>query len=153
MSFAPDQLEELEIGCEIWRIRGDNWNGTMCRWPNGRGAVMTGSDSNWGDWQEPPRSCEHKGDYLRLDDPGCDWQTIWVDETGIEWFEVKVDEDYDLEKDDSFWWELEELRPALKARFDENSRIMVTALEYAAMQQMSGWGDGLDHAPNPIKLV
>ena len=74
MSFAPDQLRELEIGCEIWRISGDNWSGSMCRWPNGRGAVMTGSDSNWGDWE---------GDTLLLDDSDPDAR-IRVDVDGEE---------------------------------------------------------------------
>ena len=74
MSFAPDQLEELEIGCEIWHISGNGWSGSMCRWPDGRGAVMTGSDSNWGDWD---------GDTLVLDDTDPDAR-IRVNEDGEE---------------------------------------------------------------------
>jgi len=66
MSFAPDQLAELEIGCGIWHIEGEGWSGSMCRWPDGRGAVMTGSDSSWGDWE---------GDTLLLDDSDPDART------------------------------------------------------------------------------
>jgi hypothetical protein len=73
-SFAPDQLRELEIGCEIWHISGEGWSGSMCRWPNGRGAVMTGGDSNWGDWE---------GDTLLLDDSDPDAR-IRVDVDGEE---------------------------------------------------------------------
>ena len=74
MSFAPDQLRELEIGCKIWHISGNGWSGSMCRWPDGRGAVMTGSDSNWGDWD---------GDTLVLDDTDPDAR-IRVNEDGEE---------------------------------------------------------------------
>jgi len=74
MSFACDQLRELEIGCEIWHISGEGWSGSMCRWPGGRGAFMAGGDSNWGDWE---------GDTLLLDDTDPDAR-IRVDVDGEE---------------------------------------------------------------------
>ena len=77
LSFAPDQLRELEIGCEIWHISGDGWSDSMCRWPDGRGAVMTGSDSNWGDWE---------GDTLVLDDTDPDAR-ICVSKDGEVWID------------------------------------------------------------------
>jgi|LakMenEpi03Aug12_release.lakeMendotaPanAssembly.Ray.scaffolds.fasta_scaffold37026_2 hypothetical protein len=75
MSFAPDQLRELEIGCEIWHISGEGWSGSMCRWPGGRGAFMSGSDSCWGEWD---------GGSLLLDDTDQDGKMITVDEDGEE---------------------------------------------------------------------
>ena len=47
----------------------------MCRWPDGRGAYMAGSDSCWGDWD---------GGSLLLDDTDQDGRTITVDEDGEE---------------------------------------------------------------------
>ena len=47
----PDQLAELEVGCETWPIGGNgDERGQMTVWPNGRGAVMRGGMSDWGDW-------------------------------------------------------------------------------------------------------
>jgi hypothetical protein len=87
MGFAPDQLAELEIGCEIWDVRGENgfgqsWTGTMCRWPNGRGAFESGSDSDWGDWE---------GDTLLIDDTDPDVRR-YIDSNGneVEVTEVKT---------------------------------------------------------------
>jgi len=75
ISFAPDQLAELEIGCEIWHISGEGWSGSMCRWPGGRGAFMAGGDSCWGEWD---------GGSLLLDDTDQDGKMITVDEDGEE---------------------------------------------------------------------
>jgi hypothetical protein len=75
MSFACDQLAELEIGCEIWHISGEGWSGSMCRWPGGRGAFMAGGDSCWGEWD---------GGSLLLDDTDQDGRMITVDEDGEE---------------------------------------------------------------------
>jgi len=66
---AIDQAERLEPGCETWGIiyRGGQ-RGQMTRWPDGRGAVCWGGDSDWGEWL---------GDDLHLDNGGIvdeDWQ-------------------------------------------------------------------------------
>ncbi|GAA5514755.1 hypothetical protein Dcar01_03516 [Deinococcus carri] len=46
-----DQGTELETGCETWGILyTGGQRGQMTRWPNGRGAVCFGGDSEWGDW-------------------------------------------------------------------------------------------------------
>lgn len=56
---ALDQAEALEPGCETWGITYDGGQrGQMTRWPNGRGAICRGGDSDWGDWD---------GDILILD--------------------------------------------------------------------------------------
>ncbi len=60
---AGDQAEELVPGCETWGIiyQPGNQRGQMTRWPNGRGAVCFGGDSQWGDWVD---------DKLHIDDTG-----------------------------------------------------------------------------------
>jgi len=60
--IAIDQRNELKVGCETWGIiyQGGQ-RGQMAVWPeDGRAAVMWGSDSQWGDWDETTRT-------LRLD--------------------------------------------------------------------------------------
>lgn len=55
---AIDQRDELKPGCETWAITG----GWMTVWPmEGRGAVMWGADSQWGEWDPNVRT-------LHLDD-------------------------------------------------------------------------------------
>jgi hypothetical protein len=57
--YALDQAEALEPGCETWGITcAGGQRGQMTRWPNGRGAICRGGDSDWGDWH---------GDTLILD--------------------------------------------------------------------------------------
>jgi hypothetical protein len=57
--IALDQRRELEPGCETWGITyAGGQRGQMTRWPNGRGAICRGGDSDWGDWD---------GDTLILD--------------------------------------------------------------------------------------
>ena len=75
MGFAIDQCNELEVGAKLWTVSGDNWSGSMGRWPNERGAVEYGGDSSWGDWH---------GDRLRLDGSGQNGEVIWVDVYGNE---------------------------------------------------------------------
>jgi hypothetical protein len=143
--FAPDQLSELEIGCEIWRIRGDNWNGTMCRWPNGRGAVMTGGDSNWGEWENDT--------FLKLDGTGERGTAIWIDSDGETWFEVVVDFEYSA---DDFWAELREEYPELAARFGEpltTKSVRIRESEYQNVQNLTGWAYGPEFALNPLYLI
>jgi hypothetical protein len=156
---AMDQVDELEIGCEIWDVTfkiGENWLcGEMARWPNDRGAFSAdGGQSDWGDWKSPPECCEYDEDCLLIDNEGDpDWIAKWVDDRGVEWVEVRIDEDYELPEGESYWWELEQLRPTLKAKFDARSRLMITVEEFDDMKQIKGWGDGPEHAPTPIKLV
>lgn len=51
-----DQAKRLEPGCETWGIIYDGGQrGQMTRWPNGRGAVAFGGDSEWGDWTRSPK--------------------------------------------------------------------------------------------------
>ncbi len=59
---AIDQRNELKAGCETWGITYEGGQrGQMTVWPEeGRGAVMRGADSQWGDWDETTRT-------LRLD--------------------------------------------------------------------------------------
>ena len=49
---AGDQASELVIGCETWGIiyQPGGQRGQMTRWPDGRGAVAFGGDSQWGEW-------------------------------------------------------------------------------------------------------
>ena len=75
MGFAIDQCHELTIGAKLWTISGDGWNGSMGRWPCGRGAFMAGGDSLWGDWHD---------DRLRLDETDQDGSIIYVDVYGNE---------------------------------------------------------------------
>lgn len=50
---APDQAAELDYGCEVWPITYQGGQaGCMTRWPNGRGAIETGGDSDWGTWED-----------------------------------------------------------------------------------------------------
>lgn len=49
--IALDQRRELEPGCETWDITyAGGQSGQMTRWPNGRGAICRGGNSDWGDW-------------------------------------------------------------------------------------------------------
>lgn len=66
MCGAIDQRNELIVGCVTWGIIYEGGQrGQMTRWPNGRGAVAYGGDSQWGDWES------HNGhNYLHLDDDG-----------------------------------------------------------------------------------
>ncbi len=73
---ANDQRDELVPGCETWAIQypqpgGDR--GQMTRWPNGRGAVAFGAQSDWGDWH---------GDILTLDTRDNDGDIIQYSEAG-----------------------------------------------------------------------
>jgi hypothetical protein len=150
MSFAPDQLRELEIGCEIWKVRGENefgqsWSGSMCRWPNGRGAFMSGCDSSWGEWENDT--------FLKLDDTGEQGTAIYIDYDGETWFEVVVDFEYSA---DDFWAELREEHPELAARFGEpltTKGVMIHEDEFRDVQKLTGWGDGPEFASDPLYLI
>jgi hypothetical protein len=150
MSFAPDQIRELEIGCEIWDVRGENefgrsWTGTMCRWPNGRGAFESGSDSSWGEWENDT--------FLKLDDTGEQGTAIYIDYDGETWFDVVVDFEYSA---DSFWGELREEYPELAARFGEpltTKSVRIRESEYQNVQKLTGWGDGPEFASDPLYLI
>lgn len=150
MSFAPDQLAELEIGCEIWGVRGKNefgqsWTGTMCRWPNGRGAFEAGSDSSWGEWDDHG--------FLELDETGERGAAIWIDCDGETWFKVRVDFEYSA---DDFWAELREEHPELAARFGEpltTKGVRIHEDELEEMKKITGWGDGPEFASNPVFLI
>ena len=144
MSFAHDQLKELEIGCEIWHISGEGWTGSMCRWPNGRGAFESGSDSSWGEWE---------GIFLKLDDSTQEWKTIWIDHDGETWFQVAVDFEYSA---DEFWAELREDHPEIAERFGDTlttKGVMIHADELDVIKTLSGWADGQESAPNPLYLI
>ena len=149
MSFAPDQLAELEVGCEIWDVSGENqfgqsWTGTMCRWPNGRGAFESGSDSNWGDWE---------GIFLRLDDTTQDWKIICIDHDGGTWFKVRVDFEYSA---DVFWGELRENHPDIAERFGDTlttESVMIHEDELEVIKTLTGWADGPEFARNPVFLI
>lgn len=69
-----DQRDELVIGCDTWPITYDpgQQGGQMTRWPNGRGAICLGGDSDWGDWGD---------DVLTLDNPSEDG-SVRYDEHG-----------------------------------------------------------------------
>ena len=47
---AIDQRKALRPGDETWGIMVDGQRGQMSRYANGRGAIETGGDSAWGDW-------------------------------------------------------------------------------------------------------
>jgi hypothetical protein len=145
MSFAPDQRRELEIGCGIWHISGEGWTGSMARWPNGRGAFMAGSDSSWGEWE---------GDtFLRLDDAGERGTGMWIDSDGETWFEVAVDFEYPA---DVFWSALREDFPEIAERFGDTlttKSVRIHADELDVIQNLTGWGDGPEFAPNPLYLI
>lgn len=50
-SLPSDQADELQPGCISWRIR----EGAITVWPSeGRAAVCTGGDSDWGDYTGTP---------------------------------------------------------------------------------------------------
>ncbi len=55
---ALDQRAELKAGCETWGITYEGGQrGQMTVWPEeGRGAVMWGADSEWGDWDDATRT-------------------------------------------------------------------------------------------------
>ena len=150
MSFAPDQLAELEIGCEIWDVRGENdfgqsWTGTMCRWPNGRGAFESGSDSDWGDWENDT--------FLKLDGTGERGTAIWVDSDGETWFQVAVDFEYPA---DEFWAELREDYPEITERFGDTlttKGVMIHEDELEQVKNLTGWADGPELARNPFYLI
>ena len=150
MSFAPDQLAELEIGCEIWDVVGETefgqrWSGTMSRWPNGRGAFEAGSDSSWGDWENDT--------FLKLDETGERGTAIWIDSDGETWFKVVVDFEYSA---DDFWAELREEHPELAARFGEpltTKSVRIHEDELEQVKKLAGWGDGPEYARNPVFLI
>jgi len=150
MSFAPDQLAELEVGCEIWDVRGENefgqsWTGTMCRWPNGRGAFESGSDSSWGEWENDT--------FLKLDDTGEQGTAIYIDHDGETWFDVVVDFEYSF---DEFWAELREDHPELAAKFGEpltTKSVRIHEDEFLDVQKLTGWGDGPEFASDPLYLI
>ena len=150
MSFAPDQLAELEVGCEIWDVSGENqfgqsWTGTMCRWPNGRGAFEAGSDSSWGEWENDT--------FLKLDETGERGTAIWIDSDGETWFKVVVDFEYSA---DDFWAELREEHPELAARFGEpltTKSVRIHEDELEQVKKLAGWGDGPEFARNPVFLI
>lgn len=57
MPGSPDQLAEWRPGCQTWRfpLVGGQW-GEMTVWPDeGRGAVVFGAASQWGDWDPASR--------------------------------------------------------------------------------------------------
>jgi hypothetical protein len=72
-----DQMAELEVGCETWGIiyQGGQ-RGQMTIWPSGRGAVMHGGDSEWGEWDAQSRTLttddgtvyDEAGDKIKNDD-------------------------------------------------------------------------------------
>lgn len=145
MSFAPDQKRELEIGCEIWHISGEGWTGTMARWPNGRGAFESGSDSSWGEWGNDT--------YLKLDDTGERGTAIYIDYDGETWFDVVVDFEYSA---DDFWVELRDEYPELAARFGEpltTKSVRIHEDELQDIQTLTGWNDGPGFARNPLYLI
>ena len=160
LTFAAiDQTDELEVGCEIWKVTfkiGENWlGGVMSRWPNDRGAFSAdGGQSDWGDWKSPPECCEYDEDCLLIDDEGDpDWIAKWVDDRGVEWVEVRSDDEFDNEEDEKdFWWNLKEVYPAIQAKLASCGKAMVTVEQWDAIQLIEGWNDGPDHAPNPIRL-
>jgi hypothetical protein len=48
---AIDQRDELAVGCETWEIKTpEGQRGQMTRWPDGRGAICLGGDSQWGNF-------------------------------------------------------------------------------------------------------
>jgi len=150
MSFAPDQLAELEIGCEIWDVVGETefgqkWTGTMCRWPNGRGAFEAGSDSSWGEWEDEG--------FLKLDGTGERGIALWIDCEGETWFKAVVDFEYSA---NGFWAELREEYPELAARFGEpltTKSVRIRESEYRDIQTLTGWADGPEFARNPVFLI
>lgn len=150
MSFAPDQLAELEIGCEIWDIVGETefgqkWSGTMSRWPNGRGAFEAGSDSSWGEWEDEG--------FLKLDGTGERGIALWIDCEGETWFEAVVDFEYSA---NGFWAELREDHPEIAARFEEpltTKSVRIRESEYRDIQTLTGWADGPEFARNPVFLI
>lgn len=149
MSFAPDQLAELEIGCEIWDIVGETefgqkWSGTMSRWPNGRGAFEAGSDSSWGEWE---------GIFLKLDGTTQDWKIICIDHDGETWFKVLVDFEYPA---DEFWAELRADHPDIAERFGDTlttESVMIHEDELEVIKTLTGWADGPESARNPVFLI
>lgn len=150
MSFAPDQLAELEIGCEIWDIVGETefgqrWSGTMSRWPNGRGAFEAGSDSSWGEWENDT--------FLKLDETGERGTAIWIDCDGETWCEVVVDFEYSA---DDFWAELHDEHPELAARFGDpltTKSVRIHEDELEVIKTLTGWADGPESARNPVFLI
>lgn len=71
-----DQRDALELGCETWGITYEGGQrGQMTVWPNGRGAICTGGDSDYGDWDEADRQ-------LTLDERDEDGDAIVYDESG-----------------------------------------------------------------------
>ena len=153
---AMDQVDELEIGCEIWDVTfkiGENWlTGVMSRWPNDRGAFSANQgQSNWGEWNSPPACCDSEDDYLLLDVDQQDWKAIWVDDRGVEWIEVRSDDEFDDEEDEKpFWWKLKESYPAIHAKLVSCGKAMVTVEQFGKFEDIEGWDSGTVY---PIKLV
>jgi len=157
LEFHPiDQTEELEIGCEIWDVTlkaGEDWmTGVMCRWPDGRGAFSANSgQSDWGVWKSQPECSDYDEDCLLLDVEEQDWKSIWVDDRGVEWVEVRSDEDFDDEEDEKdFWWNLKEAYPAIHAKLTSCGRAMVTVEQFGKFEDIEGWESGTVH---PIRLA
>jgi hypothetical protein len=60
-SLPSDQANELQPGCITWRIS----EGAITVWPSeGRAAVCTGGDSDWGDYTGTPGDDDFR---VRLD--------------------------------------------------------------------------------------
>ena len=82
-----DIRNELSPGAEYWTGRGEPdeegyYNGPypiLASWPNGRGAICYGGDSNWGDWVTDSDSDSRE---LLLDDVDDDGGPIRYDEEG-----------------------------------------------------------------------
>jgi hypothetical protein len=75
-----DQREALEIGCLTWGILyGTGQSGQITVWPNGRAAICTGGDSEFGDWE--PNN-EGDGFILRSDNVDDDGYSVIYDEDG-----------------------------------------------------------------------
>ena len=68
-----DQADLLVVGCQTWGvIQADGNRGQMTIWPNGRGAVCYGGDSDWGDWDPEAETLtldatDDDGDVIRVD--------------------------------------------------------------------------------------
>ena len=74
--ICSDQAERLEVGCETWSIiYTGGQSGCMTIWPNGRGGIMLGGDTDWGDWDD-------KTETLTLDETDENGSPIVFDATG-----------------------------------------------------------------------
>jgi len=86
-----DQARELRPGCETWGIiyPPGNQRGQMTRWPNGRGAVCFGCESEWGDWESEWGDWE--GDLLHIDN-----EDLYYDKDGemVDGFGLPTEDTY-----------------------------------------------------------